>query len=127
MKALLAVGLVGLAACGGEDDPGPIGQVVEVDVPAGTFVEADFDATTGDVIEADYDTGGVALNWNVHTHRGDQEERYTSGTSDAHVIEFTAPESLRYSFYWENLTETDAIMLVTLRIDETTTFRGWFP
>ncbi len=126
VRALFTVGLALFAACG-EGGPGPIGTVMDVEVLAGEFVEADFTAAEGDVIVADFDAGGIALRWNVHTHRDGQEERYRFGTSAADVIEFTSPESFRYSFYWENLTSLNATMQVSFQIGENTTFEGWLP
>lgn len=97
----------GDGACGGAREPVPSVQPLgEVTLEPGKFAEINLEMGEGAAIEVHYDGAGGSLEWNVHSHKGDEVVVHNEGTGTEGSVKFAAPHPGLYSYLWKNVGST---------------------
>ncbi|MFY0535642.1 hypothetical protein [Nannocystis pusilla] len=68
----------------------------------GKFAEINLDMGDGSSTEVTFETTGGPLEWNVHSHDGDNVVIHAEGTGTAGKVRFAAPRAGLYSYLWKN-------------------------
>ena len=93
--------------------------VFEWTLAPGVVAEINVDLGDDGFMHADFDAAGIALDWDIHTHDGEQVVVLDSGKGVAGAAELHAPAAGLYSFYWRNGGSIDATLCVELTLDGT--------
>jgi hypothetical protein len=82
----------------------------------GVAAELDVDLGADGWMGAAFHSSGVALDWDIHTHEGDDVVVLDSGHDVSGFAELTAPHPGLYSFFWRNPGPADATLCVELSL-----------
>lgn len=82
----------------------------------GVGVEIDIDLGTDGWMGAAFEAPGTPLDWDIHSHEGDEVIIHDSGYSVAAFAQLTSPGPGIYSFYWRNTGTSDASLCVELSL-----------
>jgi len=77
----------------------PLDDVV---LAPGEFAEVNLEMAAGAATDAAFRATGGALEWNVHSHDGDQVATHAEGTGADGTVRFMAPRAGGYSYLWKN-------------------------
>lgn len=112
----------GDGACGGQAAATkPVQPLGEVLLEPGKFAEINLEMGEGATIEVEYTGAGGALEWNVHSHDGDNVVIHAEGVGSEGKLPFSAPHAGLYSYLWKNASSTP--VRLTTRLNSTGTVR----
>lgn len=87
------------------------------EVAAQGVVELNVELSAGAAMTAEFSTNGEPLEWNAHSHPGDEVVMHAQGTDAAAQPRLVAEEAGIHSFLWKNGGERPVRLTVTLRIE----------
>ena len=77
----------------------PLDDVV---LAPGEFAEVNLEMAAGAATDAAFRATGGALEWNVHSHDGDEVATHAEGAGADGTVRFMAPRAGGYSYLWKN-------------------------
>lgn len=93
----------GDGACGGAREAYQSAQPLgEVTLEPGKFAEINLEIGEGGTTEVTYAGAGGPLEWNIHSHDGDNVVIHSEGTGTEGTLKFAAPRAGLYSYLWKN-------------------------
>lgn len=105
-RVTLTLALLLIAGCAQQDHL----EEHQETVPAGGFLELDFDLDRGDVLEWSWSTDGAPLEFDVHTHFDGRLERPVAHHAAAHEGTYTAERDGAHSLMWGNPGDQDVAL-----------------
>jgi hypothetical protein len=82
----------------------------------GVATEIDVDLGTGGFMAATFESPGAPLQWDIHSHEGDDVIVHDGGEDVSGFADFVAPAPGIYSFYFRNPGPSDATLCVELQL-----------
>lgn len=97
----------GDGACGATAPGGPAPDAAralfdDVIIEPGKFAEINLEMPEGSSTEVEFHAMGGALEWNVHSHDGDNVVIHAEGAAAAGKVRFAAPRAGLFSYLWKN-------------------------
>jgi hypothetical protein len=112
----------GDGACGGaSESAGPASPLEDVAVEPGKIAEINLEMSKGAIAEIEFVGVGGPLEWNVHSHDGDNVVIHAEGTGADGKVKFAAPRAGGFSYLWKNAGAT--VVRLTTRLSSTGTVR----
>jgi hypothetical protein len=82
----------------------------------GAAAEIDVDLGADGFMAASFESPGAPLQWDIHSHAGDEVIVHDSGEDVSGFADLVAPAPGIYSFYWRNPGPSDATLCVELQL-----------
>lgn len=127
MRSVTFLALFVAAGCGGEP-PVPADALEsldnQLDLEPGRWAEVNLIMSAGASVHCAYQTGGVPLDWNVHSHDGGLRI-LDGGAGASDEIDFAAADDGRYSILWENNAPTAVHVDIAIDIDGDVRLHSW--
>lgn len=82
----------------------------------GVATELDIDLGADGWMGATFESPGAPLQWDIHSHAGDEVIVHDSGEDVSGFADLVAPAPGIYSFYWRNPGPSDATLCVELQL-----------
>lgn len=74
----------------------------DVVLESGKFAEINLEMASGSSTEVTFEAAGGLLEWNVHSHDGDEVVIHAEGSGTDGKIRFAAPHAGMFSYLWKN-------------------------